>query len=285
MKVAVAGLGNMGAGIAGRIMDAGFALTVWNRTQEKIRPFAERGARGARSPAEAAREADVVVSCLMDDGSVLDAVQGKDGLLSGMRADAVHICVTTISPRCADELDSLHRSHGSAYLSGPVVGRPDAARAGQLASYVAGEQSAIERARPVCASYAARVMAMPGPPRLANCLKLAINYNIVSILELIGETYVFAEKCGVPLEHMRDFYQQLAFAHPALRMYAEKLRGRDFGGRGGFVMSGGLKDVRLMLSTADEVGAPLEIGRIVEPKLQAGVAAGPQEADWSAFYE
>ena len=102
---------------------------------------------------------------------------------------------------------------------------------------------------------------------------------------MISETYVFAEKCGLPLEHLRDFYQQLWFAHPAAHLYAEKLRKRDFAGRGGFVMAGGLKDVRLMLSTAAEVGTKLDVGELVERNLSMGVDAGMGEQDWSSIYE
>jgi len=96
---------------------------------------------------------------------------------------------------------------------------------------------------------------------------------------------VFAEKCGLPLEHMRDFYQQIWFSHPAAQMFAEKLRTRDFAGRGGFAMTGGLKDLRLMLSTASDVNAPLEVGKIIERKLAVGVDSGMGETDWSAIYE
>jgi hypothetical protein len=61
---------------------------------------------------------------------------------------------------------------------------------------------------------------------MANVMKLAVNYNVISTIELISQSYIFAEKCGLPLEHLRDFYQQLWFAHPAPKMYAEKLAGR-----------------------------------------------------------
>ncbi len=284
-KVAFIGLGNMGSGIAQCIQRAGHELTVWNRTAAKTQPLVALGARAAASAKAAVAGAEVIVTSLMDDQSILDIVQAPDGILAGMGKGAVHICVTTISPRCADELAALHDRHGSYYVSGPVVGRPDAAASGQLASYLAGPSAGVELAAGIARSYSKQVMVISEHARIANCMKLSINYNLISIIELIGETYVFAEKCGVPLEHLRDFYQQLAFAHPALRMYAEKLRSRDFKGRGGFVMKGGLKDVRLMLSTADAVGAGLEIGRLVERKLAYGVANGMEEADWSAIYE
>jgi 3-hydroxyisobutyrate dehydrogenase-like beta-hydroxyacid dehydrogenase len=271
--------------IWGRVSHSAFSGVDWNRTLSKTASLVENGARAASSVKEAVACADVVMTSLMDDQSILDMVQAAEGLLAGMKPGAVHVCVTTISPTCADQLAELHKKHGSYYVSGTVVGRPDAAASGQLISYLAGDPSAIAIATPVCSAYSKQVVAIPGKASIANSLKLCINYNIISIIELIGETYVMAEKCGVPLEYLRDFYQQDAFAHPGLKMYAEKLRSRDFEGRGGFVMKGGLKDVNLMLSTAKNAGAELEIGKILERKLQAGIAGGMAETDWSAIYE
>jgi 3-hydroxyisobutyrate dehydrogenase-like beta-hydroxyacid dehydrogenase len=285
IKVAFIGLGNMGSNIAKCLMKGNFDLSVWNRTASKMTPLVEQGAKLAASAKEAASGADVVITSLMDDQSVLDILQGDQGILAGLRHGAVHVCLTTISPRCADELEQMHKKHGSFYISGPVVGPAAAAANGQLLSYVAGDPAAIEIVRPVCLAYSKQVIAISERPSIANCMKLAINFNVVSTIELIGETYAFAEKCGIPLEYMCDFYQQMWFAHPGAKMYAEKLRARDFGGRGGFVMKGGLKDVRLMLSTADANGISLEIGSIVERKLRKGIEAGMEDADWSAFYE
>ena len=285
MKVAFIGLGNMGSNIAACLLKAAFEVTVWNRTASKMKPLVNLGAKQAASANEAASGADVVFTSLMDDQSVLDNLQSDQGILAGLRPDTIHLCLTTISPRCADELEQIHAKHGSFYISGPVIGRPDAAASGQLVSYLAGNPTAVEEVTPVCMTYSKQVIVISDRPSVANCMKLAINYHVVSTIELIGETYVFAEKCGIPLEYMRDFCQQMWYAHPAPKMYAEKLRTRDFGGRGGFVMKGGLKDVRLMLSTADANGTPMEIGNIVERHLMKGIEAGMEEADWSAFYE
>jgi 3-hydroxyisobutyrate dehydrogenase and related beta-hydroxyacid dehydrogenases len=250
MNVAFIGLGNMGSNIAQCILKAGFDLTVWNRTVSKMQPLVEQGAKQAVSAKEATSGADVVVTSLMDDQSILDNLQAENGILAGLRPGAVHVCVMTISPRCADELEQIHKKHGSFYVAAPVSGRPDAAASGQLISYLAGAPAAVEEVRPVCKAYSKQIIVISERPRVANVMKLAINYNVISAIEVISETYVFAEKCGLPLEHLRDFYQQLWFAHPAAQVYAEKLRKCDFAGRGGFVMAGGLKDVRLMLSTA-----------------------------------
>ena len=285
MQIAFIGLGNMGTGIAQCICKSGHDLTVWNRTASKTAPLVSQGARAESTAQKAAAAADVVITSLMDDKSVLDIAQAADGLLAGMRPNAVHACVTTISPKCADELESLHKCHGSFYVSAPVAGRPDAAASGRLASFLGGPADAVERLRPVCESYSTSVTVIAERPRMANIMKLAINYNVISTIELISQSYIFAEKCGLPLEHLRDFYQQLWFAHPAPKMYAEKLLKRDFAGRGGFVMTGGLKDVRLMLSTAAEASTKLTFGEITERNLSNAVDAGMGEQDWSAIHE
>jgi 3-hydroxyisobutyrate dehydrogenase-like beta-hydroxyacid dehydrogenase len=274
----------MGASIARCILRAGFDLTVWNRTASKMQPLQEQGAKGAVSAREAVSQADVVLTRLMDDQSVINPEQGEKGILAGQRNGGVHMCVTTISPRCANELERMHQEHGSDYVSGPVVGRPDAAASGTLLSYLAGPAAAIEKLKPVCRAYSTDVISVSDRPSAANCLKLCINYSVVSIIELLGETYTFAEKCGLETEILRDFYQ-IAFAHPALKMYTNKLQARDFDGPAGFSMKGGLKDVRLMLDTAEQVRAPLEIARIVERKIEAALDAGMRDRDWSAFSE
>lgn len=284
MKVTFIGLGNMGAGIAQCIQKEGFDLTVWNRTASKTEPFIANGAKTSSTIKDAVTGADVVLTSLMDDKSIMDNLQDDNGILSGMKSGAIHLCVTTISPECADQLNELHNAHGSHFISGPVVGRPDAAALGQLITFLAGNSQAISKVTPVCESYTKKVTALSDKPSVANYMKLSVNYNAVAILELLGENYAFAEKCGIPLEHVNGLYQMI-FAHPALKMYAEKIKERDFAGRGGFVMTAGLKDVQMMTRTGDSMGVNLEIGKIFERKLKTCIEAGMGESDWSATYE
>jgi len=125
ISVACIGLGRMGAGIAHNVQRAGFRLIVYNRTQEKAEPLITSGAALARTLREAAHAADVVVTSLMDDASVLDGVNGPDGVLSGMRPGAVHAGTTTTSPNLSTRLTELHSSHGSEYVAAHVLGRPE----------------------------------------------------------------------------------------------------------------------------------------------------------------
>lgn len=283
MKIAFIGLGNMGSGIAGCIRRAGRDLTVWNRTASKADGLVAAGARLAASPAAAVADADLVITSLMDDASVLDMLH-EGGVLAAMKPGAIHLCVTTISPGCADKLAQLHAERGSRYVSGPVIGRPDAAAAGQLATYLAGDHAAVEAVKSVCESYARLVVEISDRPSVANSMKLVVNYAGISIIEILGETYAFAEKCGVNPAYVQQFFQ-MAFAHPAMKMYAEKACKRDYKEDVGFAMSAGLKDVRLMLSAADQAGVAFEIGRVVERKMLSALAGDLVHADWSAICE
>lgn len=282
MKIAFIGLGNMGAGIAGCILKAGHDLTVWNRTSAKADPLVRGGAKLGASPAAAAKHADLVITSLMDDASVLDIV--RSSLVEAMKPGAIHLCVTTISPACAEELSELHAKTGTRYVSGPVIGRPHAAASGQLLTYLGGPLDAIEAIKEVCDSYAKVVVGLSDQPAAANNFKLIVNYAAISIIEFLGEAYAFAEKCNIDLVHVQQFFQ-MSFAAPALKEYAEKARKRDFKENVGFAMSAGLKDVRLMLAAAERSGVGFDIGKIIERKMLVALDGDLAKADWSAICE
>lgn len=282
MKVAFIGLGNMGSGVAGCILKAGFDLTVYNRSREKMTPFLAKGAKGGTDLKDTAKDADVVVTSLMDDNSVFDSLQG--GILAGMKPGAIHIGLTTNSPECADEVARLHKESGTTYVAGPVVGRPNAAAAGELLSLLAGDKAAVDTVVPLCRAYSKKVVYVGERHGAANTLKLCVNYTVISIIEIFSEIYAFADKAGVNLDVLKEFLEE-AMGHPALKMYAGKLRARDFAGRGGFAMSGGLKDVKLMLQASSQIGVAFDIGHIIKKKMEAAIEAGMGEQDWSSIYE
>jgi 3-hydroxyisobutyrate dehydrogenase-like beta-hydroxyacid dehydrogenase len=133
---------------------------------------------------------------------------GNNGILSGMRQDAIHIGTTTISPSLSTRLADLHAAHGSHYVAGPVAGRPDAAAAGKLFTFVAGKPEWLERCRPVMDAYANRILPMGEDPAIAMSMKLVGNFMVASLIELIGEAYVFAECRGVDPSILTGMFKQ-----------------------------------------------------------------------------
>jgi 3-hydroxyisobutyrate dehydrogenase-like beta-hydroxyacid dehydrogenase len=281
--VACIGLGRMGAGIASSIQRAGFTLRVYNRTAAKMQPFADQGAKAAGSPKEAASGADVVVTNLMDDASVLDAVTGDDGILAGLVPGRTHIDTTTISPRCARRLAEVHAGHGSRFVAGPVVGRPDVAAKGELRTFLGGEAEAIEECRPVVDAYTSLAIHLGEDPGLASSMKLSINYMLSVTVELMGQVFAFGEKSGISPDTL-NLVMRAFFGQPALQEYARLIRSRDFSDPG-FALSGAMKDMELMMQASADVRAPLPFGSIVRDKLLTAAARGMEDLDWAAISE
>ena len=280
-SVACIGLGRMGSGIAANIQKKGFPLTVYNRSTEKTKPFVLAGAVAARTAREAAAAADIVVTNLMDDASVLDTMNGENGILAGMRQGAIHIGTTTISPNLSARLAAMHAAHGSHYIAGPVAGRPDAAAAGKLITFLAGKSEPLERARPVVSAYADRIIPMGEDPGAANSMKLVGDFMVASIVELIGQVYVFAEKRGIDPAIVTGMFKQFM---PATSEYVDRISTRNFQ-NAGFTLDAGLKDVTLILAAAAEVQAPLPYAGIVRDKCLAAQACGMNQLDWSVITE
>lgn len=283
LRVGFIGLGKMGASIARNIQQAGFPLTVYNRTAEKMQPFIDAGATPAASPREVAEQADVVLTCLMGDESVMGIVSGDQGLLAGLGSDSIHVGLSTISPACADELARLHSQHSGEYVAGPVLGRPDVAEAGQLRTFVAGDADAISRCTPILKAYTSAIVPVGTDHAVANAMKICVNYVVSCVIELIGQIYAFGEKSGVDAPNLVMLMKTM-FPLPAFQEYAERIQARDFE-PAGFAMTGGLKDVELFLEAAGAVHVPLPFASVVRDKLHTAIANGMSDHDWSAIYE
>jgi 3-hydroxyisobutyrate dehydrogenase-like beta-hydroxyacid dehydrogenase len=284
MSVACLGLGRIGAGIARSVQNAGHRLVVYNRTPQKTQPLVAAGATAARSPREAAAEADVVITCLMDDRSVLDNTTGENGILAGMRQGAIHIGTSTITPKATTRLAEMHAAHGSHYVAGPVAGHPVQAAAGKLITFVAGRPEVIERCRPVLEAYTAKIILLGDEPARAASFKLVVNFFAACLLETFGEAFVFAEKQGLDVMLVSEMFKEVLH-HPAFPVYMDKIRTRSFDVLGSTLDGAGSKDVRFILESAAEVGVPLPIASIVRDKIIAAQAHGWGELDWSVFTE
>ena len=149
--VAFIGLGRMGHGMAGRYLDAGFSLAVWNRSKAKAEDLIARGARWATSPADAADGADAIVTMVADDAASRAVWLGKDGAARSAKAGTLAIECSTVSYGHALDLARELRGRGLIYIDSPVTGLPDAAAAGKLTLLVGAEPADLESARPYLA--------------------------------------------------------------------------------------------------------------------------------------
>jgi 3-hydroxyisobutyrate dehydrogenase-like beta-hydroxyacid dehydrogenase len=282
-SVAFLGLGKMGVAMAANLQRAGYPLVVWNRSPEKAEPLLGAGATLARSPAAAAQAADIVISSLADDASLRVVAAGPDGVLAGLRPGAIHIGASTVSPSLCDELAEAHAAAGGRYVAGPVVGRVPAAEAAQLVTFVAGDAAAIETVRPVIEAYAPRMVVVGQRQSQAAVAKLIANFLGASGMDLIGQSLAWADKSGLPPELVPMMLAGF-FANPGTREYISKIRERDFD-HVGFTAAGGRKDVQLMIDAAQAVNLRLSSAEALRAKLDAAIARGWRDRDWSCFTE
>lgn len=286
MKIAFLGLGRMGTGMATCLAKTGeHALTVWNRNPDKAQSFKNLGTNVVTDPVEAVREADIVITSLLDDQSVETLFNSQSDVLQAMPPNAIHLCVTTISPDCASRLQAVHAQNGSRYVSGPVIGRPDAAATGKLVQFLAGDASAMKVIEPVCHAFAEQVMTLPGnDASVANSQKLCINFFVASVIEIMGECFTLGEKLGVPRQNLA-FFLDKALPLPGLKVYVERLFKRQTDSTTGFTMAAGRKDIGLMLKAAAAVECDIDIATIIAEKMDIAITQGMQNLDWSATQE
>ena len=210
----------------------------------------------------------------MDDASVLSAMTGDNGILAGMRPDAIHIGTTTISPAPARGSQSCmpHKVAITSLAPWPASG----CRCGwEAIHFRGGENQWLERSRPVMDAYANRIIPMGEDPAIAMSMKLVGNFMVASLIELIGEAYVFAESRGVDPSILTGMFKQFM---PAASEYVDRICARDFE-RAGFTLDGGTKDVTLILEAAAEVHAPLSYASVVRDKCLSAQARGMGQLD------
>lgn len=279
MKVGFIGLGQMGRGMASRLMDSGYPLVVWNRTRAATDAFAARGAVVARSPDETLA-ADVVITMLADDASV-EAVWITSGLLQKLPATAIHLNMASVSLRLGQRLDALHRGHGTQYVSAPVFGRPEFAARGELDVIAAGAPSAIARCEPLFKVLGRRWFNVATEAPKANAVKVARNFLLATIIESLGEAFALVEKAGVDPQMFFDIITSTAMNSPAYKNYGAMMLNNPVDPT--FPLTLGLKDVELALQTAADLGVPMPTAELLRTQHRAAIAAGYGEREWAAL--
>jgi 3-hydroxyisobutyrate dehydrogenase-like beta-hydroxyacid dehydrogenase len=275
------GLGEMGSGIARRLLRAGFRVTGWNRTRAKAVALRDAGLVPAGSAGEAAAAADVLFT-MITDAAALDSL--VDELVASLRPGAVWADLSTIAPDESRALAARAQARGVSFLDSPVSGSPATLAAGQLSVMVGGERAAFERVRPVLEAIGPKVIYL-GPSGSALVMKLAINVSLVVQGMSFCESVAMAEKAGVERAAAVEAVLNSVIASPML------------GYRGPMILAGGLperpfadvalqqKDQQLGLRLAARLGTPLPFASLANEFLTACRAAGYGDEEWIAVYE
>ncbi len=214
-RIGFAGLGAMGAGIAGRLRDAGHDVSGWNRTKSKAQPLLDAGMGWADTPRELAAQADVLFTMLTDSRALDATAGGDDGILAGLRPGTVWADLSTIAPDASVELAERARERGAFFLDTPVSGSPATLAAGQMSVMVGGDRAAFEHVEDVLGAIGPKVTYI-GPNGQAILTKVAINLALVVSVTAFAEGVALVEKAGVNREAVVDAALKSVIASPVL---------------------------------------------------------------------
>jgi 3-hydroxyisobutyrate dehydrogenase-like beta-hydroxyacid dehydrogenase len=214
-RVGFAGLGAMGAGIARRLLDAGYEVVGWNRTQEKAQPLLDAGMGWADTPRELAASVDVLFTMLTNTAAIEATADGADGVLAGLGANTIWLDISTIAPDASVALAERVRARGAWFLDCPVSGSPATLAAGRLSVMVGGDRGAFEHVAEVLGAIGPNVTYI-GPNGHAILTKVAINLALVVSVTALAEGLALVEKAGVDRTAAVDAVLKSVIASPVV---------------------------------------------------------------------
>jgi 3-hydroxyisobutyrate dehydrogenase-like beta-hydroxyacid dehydrogenase len=217
---------------------------------------------------------------LADDRAVEQIVFGEDAIASALPAGAIHISCSTISTALARRLAAEHGRRGQGYLSAAVFGRPEAAEGKNLLVVAAGAPEYVERCQPLFDSIGRQTFVVGSDPAQANAAKLCGNFMIAAMLEAFGEAFATLRKAGVQPHAFLEIMSAL-FGSPVYANYGRLAADEKFS-PAGFTVRLGLKDVRLVLETAEELAAPMPLASLIRDQLLSAMAHEQADLDWSS---
>jgi 3-hydroxyisobutyrate dehydrogenase-like beta-hydroxyacid dehydrogenase len=281
-EVGYVGLGVMGSAIARRLLDAGHAVTVWNRTRGKADTLLAAGARWADSPRAAATDRELVFTMVTNTAAVQAVTEGPDGVLAGLAPGALYVDMSTASPENTRALAERVAEAGAHMLDAPVSGTSITVEQGKASLMVGGEPEAFERARPVLEAIAPRLYHM-GPSGTAVTMKIATNLSLAVQMLAFSEGVLLAEKSGIPRGRAVEAMLGSVIASPMVAYRGPHVLGHP--DEVWFDCRMMQKDLNLALELGREVGVPLPTTALTNEFLSAAQAMGVGERDFAVIFD
>ncbi|NLF50277.1 MAG: NAD-binding protein [Leptolinea sp.] len=279
MNVGYIGLGLMGKSMARNILKAGFPLVVHNRSRQAVDDLVAEGAKAASSPAEVARQVDLVFTNLPDSPDVLKVALGEKGVIEGAHEGLIFIDNSTIKPDAAREIALRLGTAGVLCLDAPVSGGDIGARNGTLTIMVGGPEEALEKAKPVLQAVGKTITHI-GEPGAGQVAKAANQIMVAAQMVAMAELMIFAQKCGTDPRKVVEAIK--AGAAQCWTLDVKPPRLFDGNRTPGFKARMQSKDLGIVMDTARSYGIPLPGAAINSQLFQAMVDCGLGEMDNSS---
>jgi 2-hydroxy-3-oxopropionate reductase len=279
-RVGFIGLGIMGMPMARNLMEAGYELTVHNRSPEKAEELGKEGAAVAATPREVAENSDVVITMLPDSPQVREVVAGEDGVLEGISEGALLIDMSTISPVVTEELAEAVKEKGASMLDAPVSGGDVGAIEGTLSIMVGGEQADFQRAKPLFEAMG-KTITHVGPTGAGQVTKAANQVVVALTIEAVSEALVLGSAGGVSAEKILEVLSGGLASNKVMEVKREKFLSHTF--EPGFRSELHHKDLGIALAAGREYGVVMPVTAIVDQMLLSMKRKGWGGEDHSAL--
>jgi len=277
-RIGFVGLGRMGTPMAERILQAGYPLTVYNRSKVKTQPFVQRGAQAVETPRDLAGCSDVILCSVTDDAALRAVMLGPDGVLAGARTGATVIDMSTVSPTISRELAQAAPARGVSMLDAAVSGSMPQAEQGSLTIFVGGAQDAYERVKPILDLLGTAIFHM-GPSGAGSTMKLVVNTLLGVGLQAIAEAIALGEKAGLRKDRLLDVLGQTAVVAPGHKAKLANALREEYPAT--FALGLMYKDFGLILDAAAELAVPMPATAVARQMCAAERVKGREE-DYSA---
>jgi 3-hydroxyisobutyrate dehydrogenase len=278
MKIGWIGLGNMGIPMSQRLLDAGYDVTLYNRTTEKLAPFRSKGIKTASTPTDLLKTTDVVFIMISDDNALRELCYGANGLLQKQMNDKIIVNMSTVSPAISREIAKTCQEKGGAYLDAPVSGSVKPAQEGTLVIMAGGVFAVYEKIKPIFA-HLGRLSVYVGEAGMGNTTKLAANLFLGIITQGLAEATLFASQHGIRIEDLFEIFNNAAIASPYIKMKSEAIEQNQF--NAAFALRHLAKDLRL----AKEEGMNFPLGNAANETYQKAVMTALADQDSIAIYQ
>lgn len=277
LSIGYIGLGLMGSNMPLRHLDAGYSVTVWNRTPSRMAPALAKGAAAGKSPADVTRRSDIVQLCLLDTAAVEVVVFGPEGVARGAGAAKILVDHSTISADATREMAArLRRETGMGWVDCPVSGGTMGAESGTLVMMAGGEAADVERVRPVVAHLSRRFVHM-GPQGAGQATKMVNQIAVSCIYVILAEMVTLARRCGVEAERLPDALEGGFADSRLLQVMGPRMIAADFRPVGQVRTM--VKDLQLLGELASASGTPLPLTALATQLFRLHQGHGYGELD------
>lgn len=279
MRVGVIGLGIMGGAMAQRLLETGHEVFVYNRTRAKAEPLLAQGAQWAETPAEVARQSEVVISIVTDPAAVEQITFGEHGILPALPPESVHCDMSTVSTAWTRQMAHAYQQAGKRFVQAPVLGGKKQILEGTLLVFGGGAEEDVQRCEPAWRAFSDKIWRFPTAEQ-ATVTKLACNMLIAHMIVGLGQSLLFAAKGGVSPATLIDILSQSNLGAPMYSTKGKALLERNF--QANFYVRHLLKDLSLAEEAARETSTMLPLNAITRELFVAAMQQGYADEDYAA---